>query len=137
MLIADFDAYGRVADFDPATGRLGPDRTADPGQPTHGHYGRLGGTQVVFYRAGDGLRIRVGERDLLLDTATTVRHRIAEPQCVLTVGQAVELRYPVPPEWYGLADDPTPFVEAEDFDAYGLFAADVLAAPGRAARLYR
>ncbi|MFD5464828.1 hypothetical protein ACFWIQ_18675 [Kitasatospora sp. NPDC127059] len=41
----------------------------------------------------------------------------------------------MPPQWYGLADDLTPFVEAEDFDL-GLFIADVLADPARAARGY-
>ncbi|MFJ4188896.1 hypothetical protein [Kitasatospora sp. NPDC089509] len=136
MLIADFDRYGRCADFDPATGRLGPGRAVAPGESTHGHYGRLGRTPVVFYRGADGLRLRAGEHDVLLDAATPVRHRIAEPECVLTVGQGIELRYPVPPEWYGLADDPTPFVEPDHFDL-GLFVANVLAHPDRGARLYR
>ncbi|MEU4115411.1 hypothetical protein AB0F71_13055 [Kitasatospora sp. NPDC028055] len=136
MLIADFDTFGRVADFDPATGLLGPGRTADPGQRVHGHYGQLARVGVVFYRATDGLRIRVGEHDTRLDAATAVRHRIVGPQCVLTVGRVAELRYPVPPEWSGPADDPTPFVDAEDFDL-GLFIADVLADRARAARVYR
>ncbi|MBD0689495.1 hypothetical protein [Streptomyces sp. CBMA123] len=136
MLIADFDVYGRAAEFDPATGRLGPARAVDAGQRTHGHYGRVGRTGVVFYRGADGLRIRVGECDIRLDAATTVRHRIVEPECVLTVGRIAELRYPVPPQWYGLAEDLTPFVEAEDFDL-GLFVANVLADPDRADRSYR
>ncbi|MEV7598946.1 hypothetical protein AB0O91_16335 [Kitasatospora sp. NPDC089797] len=136
MLIADFDRYGRGADFDPATGRLGSGRAVDPAEAVHGHYGRLGRTDVVFYRGADGLRLRAGEHDLPLDAATPVRHRIAEPECVLTVGRSVELRYPVPPEWYGLADDPTPFVEPDHFDL-GLFVANVLAGPDRGAGLYR
>ncbi|MFD5464827.1 hypothetical protein ACFWIQ_18670 [Kitasatospora sp. NPDC127059] len=60
MLIAAFDSYGRAAEFDPATGRLGPERAVDAGQTTHGHYGRPARTGVVFYRGANGLRIRVG-----------------------------------------------------------------------------
>ncbi|MFI9365141.1 hypothetical protein ACIG5E_29435 [Kitasatospora sp. NPDC053057] len=136
MLVAGFDVSGRAADFDPATGRLGPERTVDSGRMTHGHYGQLAGARVVFYRGADGLRIRVGERDTRLDAATAVCHQVVGRQCVLTVGQVTELRYPVPPEWSGLENDLTPFVDAEDFDL-GLFVANVLADRDRAARSYR
>ncbi|MFF2077887.1 hypothetical protein ACFVXG_24410 [Kitasatospora sp. NPDC058162] len=51
-------------------------------------------------------------------------------------GRVAELRYPVPPQWSGPADDLTPCVDAEDFDL-GLFIADVLAGRDRAARIYR
>ncbi|MFD8708426.1 hypothetical protein ACFV1W_38590 [Kitasatospora sp. NPDC059648] len=136
MLVASFDTYGRVAEFDPVTGALGPERDAGPGQVSHGHYGQLACTRVVFYRGVDGLRIRAGERDIRLDAAAGVRHRVVGPECVLAVGQDTELRYPVPPEWAGLEDDLTPFAEAEHFDL-GLFVANVLAAPARAARIYR
>ncbi|MFH9347518.1 hypothetical protein [Kitasatospora sp. NPDC017646] len=136
MLVASFDRYGRGAEFDPATGRLGPERTVDSRQVINGHYGQLALARVVFHRGADGLRIRVGERDIRLGTATVVRHRVDGSHFVLTAGQITELRYPVPPERAGQEHDPTPFVEAEDFDP-GLFVANVSADPVRAAGIYR
>ncbi|MER8105535.1 hypothetical protein [Kitasatospora sp. NPDC094016] len=136
MLLASFDLFGRVADFEPATGELSPERAIEPGQETHGHYGALAGTVVVFYRDSDGLHLRVGVGECRIESSAQVRHRIQEPECVLDIDQVAELRYPVPSEWYGLENDLTPFVEAEDFD-FGLFIANVVGDQRRVEGIYR
>ncbi|MFJ7278543.1 hypothetical protein [Kitasatospora sp. NPDC098663] len=136
MLIASFDTYRLVADFDPATGELSSERAVEPGQETHGHYGELAGSTVVFYRDADGLHLRVGDRECRIDSPALVRHRIQEPECVLEIDQVAELHYPVPSEWYGLENDLTPFVEAEHFD-FGLFIANVVESEVRTGRIYR
>ncbi|MFF7459090.1 hypothetical protein [Kitasatospora sp. NPDC008115] len=136
MLIASFSTFGLAADFDPPFSRRSPERTASPTDAPHGHYGELADTSVVLYREADGLRLRVGEKAVRLDGGVDAHHRVVGSDCVLTVGQNTELHYPVPPEWYGLKDDLTPFVEAEHFDL-GLFIANVVRDPERAARIYR
>ncbi|MFI9163443.1 hypothetical protein [Kitasatospora aureofaciens] len=136
VLLARFDTFGLGADFEPATGELGPERAIGPGQATHGHYGELAGTGVVFYRDTDGLHVRVGERECRVDAATAVRHWVRESECVLAIGQFAELRYPAPSEWSDLEKDMTPFIDAEDFDL-GLFIANVARDRDRAERIYR
>ncbi|MEU6971834.1 hypothetical protein AB0A71_29670 [Kitasatospora aureofaciens] len=91
---------------------------------------------MVFYRDGDGLHLRVGDRECRIDSPSRVRHRIREAECVLDVDQVAELHYPVPSEWYGLENDLTPFVEAEHFD-FGLFIANVVGSEVRTGRIYR
>ncbi|MFE6869291.1 hypothetical protein ACFVFS_22405 [Kitasatospora sp. NPDC057692] len=100
------------------------------------HHGELAATDVVLYREADGLRLRVGEEVVRLDGSIDVQHHVVGADCVLTVGQSIELRYPAPAEWSGLQDDLTPFVEAENFDL-GLFVANVAGDPERSARIYR
>ncbi len=141
MLLSSFERFGRVAEFDPATGSL-TEREAGPAATTHGHYGGLAGTRVVLYREAEGLVLRIGDRRVRLDGAGEIRHEVVGAACTLTVGPgdgsapALELRYPVPPEWELLADDVTAFAEAENFDL-GLLIANIAHDPARAARMYR
>ncbi|MFD9591266.1 hypothetical protein ACFWA9_00705 [Kitasatospora sp. NPDC059973] len=114
---------------------LPTERTAGPSDAPHGHYGELAGTPLVLYRHADGLRLWVGGEVIPLDGSVDVLHRVVGSDCVLTVGQYIEIRYPAPLEWYGLQDDLTPFAEAEDFDL-GLFTANVVHDPGRSAQIY-
>ncbi|MFE7487308.1 hypothetical protein [Kitasatospora sp. NPDC057541] len=136
MLVASFKTAGLVAHFDPTTGATDHVRSVKPSETACGHYGKLAATDVALYREAGGLRLRVGEEVIRLDGSVDVQHHVVGADCVLTVGQNIELRYPAPPEWYGLKDDLTPFAEAEHFDL-GLFVANVAGDPERSARIYR
>jgi hypothetical protein len=144
MLVQSFDDFGEVGDFDPATGRLATHRktAADTSnRPLGGHFAVLGGTLAILYRTtphDDALHLRIGERDYLLAATGIDWKKDADQRLLRVVATAHEpllVRYLVvidPP----LHQDPTPFVEEEDFD-FGLFLANVRSNPSRQDRLYR
>ncbi|MFJ5925036.1 hypothetical protein ACIQF6_20770 [Kitasatospora sp. NPDC092948] len=138
LVVGSYAAARRTAWFHPASGRLEPRRTPDGEAIGHrrGEYGPLGGTLVVLYRDGEALALRVGSSEVPMDGSVEISHQVVVDECVLTIGSLVELRYPTPPEWEGLENDMTPFVEAEHFD-FGLFIARVARHPEQADRLYR
>jgi hypothetical protein len=144
MLVQSFDNFDEVGDFDPATGRLATYRktTADTSnRPLGGHFAVLGGTLAILYRTApqdDALHLRVSERDYLL-AATGIEWKKDADQRLLrvvaTTHEPLMVRYLVvidPP----LHQDPTPFVEEEDFD-FCLFLLNVWSDLSRLDRLYR
>ncbi|WP_043476597.1 hypothetical protein [Kitasatospora sp. MBT66] len=136
MLIASFETFGLVTHFDPTTGGTEHVRSLEPSQAAHGHYGKLAGTDVVFYRDTGGLLLRVSEETVRLDGSADVEHHVVGSDCVLSIARRIKLGDTVPSEWSGLKDDPTPFVEAEDF-YLGLFVSNVVRDPERSAQIYR
>ncbi|MFG2819774.1 hypothetical protein ACGFX4_10135 [Kitasatospora sp. NPDC048365] len=132
MLVDHFSRSGWVAEFDAGTGAIGGHREASAGERTSGRYEVLGDTPVVLYREAGHLVLRIGVHRVEFEKAR-IRHRIGERHCSLLVNE-VTVRYPIPDELYDLADDLTPFVEAEHFD-FGLFLAEIARDTDRAARI--
>lgn len=76
VLVRPFVGYGVRAEFDPATGAL---RAAAPeAGGVGGVYGDVGGVQVVFYRDGARLALRVGDRMIDLDGPVRIEYGPAD-----------------------------------------------------------
>lgn len=153
MIIHSFDRFGEIADFDPVTGTLTPgisnaDDLGEIHSPVVGHYAFLAGNLVVLYRMLGVLTLRIGQTVVALDDAVSVLYRRSEGMCEITASTAisastrsddappVHIEYPAPHTIVSLEDDPTPFVEAEDFD-FGLFVSNVFNNPKRRSAIYR
>ena len=127
MLIQSRQRFDTVAEFDPRTGAIRP-RLRPAGMElsgTDGWFEMLGDSCVVFYREDGRLWLRVDDWLVDLDGAATVDWRREGDVAVFTVADPageVVLRYPYRPP---IPDDPTPFVEVEDWDL-GLFVANVM-----------
>lgn len=127
MLVQYHDRFDVVAEFDPPSGQLRV-RPRPPGLSpagTEGWFSILGGSAVVFYRHTNHLWLRVGERVFDLDGGASVDWCSEEGFAVLRAHDStseVLIRYPAGPN---LDQDPTPFVEEEDWDL-GLFVANVV-----------
>lgn len=141
MRVQSHDVFGRAGWFEPETGRFDEkagDKAVELAQhPLSGHYSRLGDQLAVFYRRGDGLRLRVGDLDISLDEGTKVvwsSESGISTFKVLTAG-AVVICVSYPAASY-VEGDLTPFVELEDFD-FGLFVANVVASEERFNSIYR
>jgi hypothetical protein len=148
MLIQSHDRFEDVAAFDPNTGRLTQFTRSAPGrqrhllaEPVRGHFAQLGDVVTVLYRHDDALWLRMGPRAANLDSITTKVRRVhvgAEARLELVEGAtktAVAEYVPGPKTGPPLADDPTAFVESEDWD-FGLFVCNVLGDSGRRRRIY-
>lgn len=144
MIVQAFDRVDQTARFDPESGRLEVLPAGGPGDGAgspQGHFGFLGGTSVVLYRSGDALRLRVGDKDVVADEGIAVTHTRSGGSCALTVlDRATErplatISYAAPDDSVGEEFDPTPFVDAEDFDL-GLFLANVTGDPDRRKAIY-
>ncbi len=111
-------------------------------RPVRGHFTREGGDLVLFYRRDGSLHLRAGEKDVALEPGTSVELRndttrgtrtlsvVRDGRAVLQwAHKPVEIRPP-------LEEDPTPFVEREQFD-FALFIENVLNDPQRRERIYR
>jgi hypothetical protein len=127
MLVQYHDRFDVVAEFHPSSGRLEV-QPRPPGlspSQTHGWFSILAGVTVVFYRRANHLWLRVGERVFDLDGGASVDWRTEDGVAVFRAEDAsgeVVVRYRAGPN---LDQDPTPFVEDEDFDL-GLYVANVL-----------
>jgi hypothetical protein len=106
--------------------------------PCVGWFGTVDRHIAMVYRFGGVLRLRVDDQSPVnLDDLTAswvlkgrhVRFRISAQQ-----GPLLDVRYRPSKDLVGLADDPTPFVEAEDSDFF-LFVHNILTTPGRRQRL--
>jgi hypothetical protein len=131
MLVQYHDRYDVVAEFNPESGQIRPlPRPAELGPTgTDGWFAILAGTCVVFYRDTGRLWLRVGDRTFDVDANASVDWRIEEGNAVFSVaddvGQVV-VKYPSGPlSGPSLCDDPTPFVEEEDWDL-GQFVTNIL-----------
>ncbi len=131
MLVQYHERFDVIAEFDPESGRVQPLPRPDGLSPggTDGWFAILGGVCVVFYRQAARLRLQIGGRTFDLDGDASVDWRVEDRTAVFTVtdesGQ-VMLRYTSGPSsgpW--VSDDPTPFVEEEDWDL-GLFISNVI-----------
>ncbi len=139
--VNSYSTFDRVALFNPDSGHLTEfsrgDATSVTQQPQRGAYAMLGRQWVVLYRSDEGvLRLRIGVSDFALTSANRVAWRQTGALAELEVSSndvSHVLSYRSEPLPEG---DPTPFVEAEDFD-FGLFVANIARDRERASRLYR
>lgn len=144
MLVQSHDKHSEVAEFDPESGRLRRVEHDDAGtlldQPLRGHFADLEGVEAILYRCGEQLSLRVAGKEAPA-TAETVRWAPDGSHAVLSIVEAghvvASARYHRGPSTGpSLADDPTPFVEAEDWD-FGLFVRNVIGDAERARSIYR
>jgi len=143
MYVASHDRFLDVADFNPETGVLEefrrPSKSGSDARMPEGHYARIDGTLVVFFRLDTSLWLRIGNecRDLDSGDAGIRLERVDGGRSRLTLldrGEpcAVVEYEPIP---FGGPEDPTPFAEPEDGD-FGLFVSKVLDDKGWRARIY-
>lgn len=145
MLVQSNDKFNRVGDFDPRSAKLVEfDREqASPellASPLAGHFTMLAGKQVVFFRFEDRLRLSIEGEVWDLTDGLEFEWESAGESSLLRLRNgdlvACEVKYePGPKTGPPLKDDPTPFVEMEDWD-FGLFIHNVLGNPDRAAGIY-
>ena len=124
------DNFDSIGELDTVTGKLTVRSRAelDPLPETAGFFAMLQGTVVALYREGTELFVRIDDHAFPLaeDVVAEVSGGRWRPR-KLVVRQAGKV---VASHKYRLdrseqfADDPTPFVEDEDFD-FGLFVANV------------
>ena len=131
MLIQSHEQYEVVAEFDPESGSIQAHARPNGMSPagSDGWFATLGDICVVFYRYSGRLWLRVDDRTFDLDGDASVDWRVEDGMAVFAVadddGQVV-LRYSTGALSAPMtSDDPTPFVEDEDWDL-GLFIANVM-----------
>lgn len=145
MRVQSFDRFDVVGAFDEGGGAIATYRmdempTALRSEPTRGRFGFLSGLLVCLYRAEDGLWLRIGGRAARLADDVKPTWSPSDPLVTLALldGPDVlaKVDYAPGPEWGPpLSDDPTPFVEAEDWD-FGLWIVNIATTPERAARMF-
>jgi hypothetical protein len=102
----------------------------------------LAGKTIVFFRQGDALHLRVDQSVIELNGDISVQYcRVGETHTLQVVSRRdgsalLRLDYTLPLNVVPVGEDPTPFVEDEDFD-FGLFIANVVNNPERSAIIYR
>lgn len=108
--------------------------------PLLGSYSFVAGERVLFYRWHGDLRLRFGDAPPITLHGLRAGWRVVSGQVNFELrcgDRTVYCRnYPVNRELLGLDQDPTPFVEAEDFD-FLLFVRNVVSDLPRANRIYR
>jgi hypothetical protein len=148
MLVESQDRFEDVGDFDPRSGRLVELKRNEPAarrlltESLRGHYARLSDKLAVLYRDDGDLWLRLGEHAVPLRAQPpSVRYERTDRQharlALLADGAevaAVEYR-PGPTIGPPLDEDPTPFIDAEDWD-FGLFVHNVMTDDGRRQRIY-
>jgi len=142
MLLQSHRHFDIVAHYDPATREFAAfSRTAEPARaagPVAGHFDFLGEALTLIFRLDGGLFVEIGGRRFPLDrVAVDIRsdNRHRHLRVVSEGKEVVELTYDAPKLDPPLSVDPTPFVQAEDFD-FGLFLQNVSRDPARLGRMY-
>jgi hypothetical protein len=145
MFVQSNDSFNRVGNFDPRDGSLLEfERNEAPQEllssPLAGHFAALGESEVVFFRQDDQLSLSVdGEIFPLLEGVKLEwenshglsRIRLRDGDSILR-----SIEYTAGPASYPpIEEDPTPFVEREDWD-FGLFVHAVLEDSERSERIY-
>jgi hypothetical protein len=145
MLVESYDRFQMIGEFDPASGALREFKRdeAPPellAEPVRGHYASLEGVQAILYRSDGTLWLRLdGEaRPLALDAKNARWSRHGDRSRLILLGNGdtiASVEYRPGPAGPPLRDDPTPFVESEDWD-FGLFVQNVVTNPDRASLIY-
>jgi hypothetical protein len=145
MLVESHDRFMMIGEFDPESGALREVTRDDAppellAQPVRGHYASLDGTRAVLYRSGGKLWLQLdGKARPLAPGGRNVHwsRRGDSSQLILLDNGDVIAAAEYHPRLVGppLRDDPTPFVEDEDWD-FGLFVQNVLMNLDRARRIY-
>lgn len=143
ILLRSHDKYTEFAELDSRSGIVRWFTMAVPkvaSKRIDGHVARLGGSVLCLYRDPDGmLHFRLDDHDLVLDHATVIDLERAEQNNLVirrADGVLLTWRYPPPALDPPLDEDPTPFVEEEDFD-FGLFLHNVTHDDVRRQTIYR
>lgn len=104
-----------------------------------GHVARVGGSVLCLYRISSGvLRFRLDDYDVLLDEATVIELERGETNTIVVKQKESALfswTYAAPDLNPPLDEDPTPFIEEEDFD-FGVFLHNVTHDDDRRRRIY-
>jgi hypothetical protein len=108
--------------------------------PLVGSFSVIAGRRTLFYRWNGQLRLRFGADAPIDLNDKELRWECQNDQVRFTLCQTgkelINESYSLSPDIKSIAYDPTPFVEAEDFDFF-LFVRNVLSDPARANRIYR
>src|SRR5215470_6290812 len=120
---------------------LAPASEAEARQlPLIGSFSSIGDRRVLFYRWDGDLSLRVGDGPPIRLGQAAAEWTCSNGLCVFTLNlrgrQMLREVYPLSPEIESIDQDPTPMVEAEDFDFF-LFVHNVLHDPGRSERIFR
>jgi hypothetical protein len=142
MLLQSHKSFDTMADYDPATGTFVTfSRGAEPARASGqkaGAFDSIGGKRVLLFRLAGMLYFQVDSQRMRMDHYTIELRSVNGRQVlrVLSNGKVVlELTYDPPLLDPPLAEDPTPFVEDEDFD-FGLFLSNLSRDRSRQSRMY-
>jgi hypothetical protein len=141
MLIQRFDRFDRLADFDPNTGAYSEFiRPADLIAKSTGQYGLIGDYMLILYRLGESLFIRVSDTVLELDERVSIRVERSLSHNTIAICRndtiLFQWNYQAGQQEVPIEDDPSAFVEEEDFD-FALFLANISNDDARQLRLFK
>ncbi|MBA3241759.1 MAG: hypothetical protein H0T60_11085 [Acidobacteria bacterium] len=143
MILQSKDKFSELARLNLDTGEVAfVSKHSDPAlkkSVPSGGYSIVNGVMCSLYKVGGGLYLRVGEQAFeITDDVKATLNRSAKKhtfQLLRNENLLLEFIYPPPKLDIPLADDPTPFIEEEDFD-FLLFVTNVLNDKGRRQRVY-
>lgn len=143
VILQSKDEFDQFMELDPGTGEyrfLSRKQYSElEAMPLSGGYSVVDGTIVCLYRTAGFLYLRIGEQEFqVTDDVTSILAREKQFrlfQLVQNGNVLVKFSYHSPVDEGLLRIDPTPFVDAEDFDFF-LFVHNVLLQDGRRNRVY-
>jgi hypothetical protein len=137
LTVRSQDKFDEFADLDPATGFMQPFQVSGNAAETietSGWYSQLAGQLVSLFAFAGDLYLRLNEKPYRLDESRRVEYSRHENESNLTLlerGQIIATLSYAPVEISPpLDEDPTGFIDEEDFD-FGLFLSNVLENPAR------
>jgi hypothetical protein len=143
VLLQSQDVFDELAEVNTETWQVSfLSKRQDPSlarKPVSGRYSIVDGEMCALYRLDNKLCLRVGEQTFEITDAVEARLN-RQPdihifQLLSNGNLLLEFTYSAPTLDVPLTDDPTPFVEEEDFD-FPLFVNNVLHDTGRRQRIY-
>lgn len=142
LLLQSSDRFTEMMKLDPDTREVRFVSRGDVAEPDRisGAYARVGDRLACLYRSCDRLFFSLDGKAIELGEDTSAHFRRRGETRVLTVRREeltlIQWEYRLPPLDPPLEEDPTPFVEAEDFD-FGLFVSNVVNDKARKDRIFR
>lgn len=143
MLLNSNRVFDTLAEYDPTTRMLVTfSRAAEPERArshVSGVFDYLGGKRLVLYRAGEDLWLDIDGMPIRIDTIGIKVECRGEERLLRAFSSdhlVFEVGYELPKLDPPIADDPTPFIDEEDFD-FGLFLQNIARDKSRQARIYR
>jgi hypothetical protein len=131
------EKFDSLAEYDPKNGMLTKHSRKNLGsnvpETTDGFYSELTNGVFILYRFNDNLYFRANDNDFILDSVTEVV--VSGPQekrelKVLCNGKMIFKTIYSSHDIGPLSNDPTPFIEDEDFD-FGIFVSNISKSPKR------
>ncbi|MBW1903108.1 MAG: hypothetical protein JRJ20_15990 [Deltaproteobacteria bacterium] len=131
------EKFDSLAEYDPETGMLKKHSRKNLGsnvpETTDGFYSELTNGVFILYRFNDSLYFRANDNDFILDSVTEVvvsgpwENRELKVFCD---GKMIFETIYSPHGPKPISNDPTPFIEDEDFD-FGIFVSNISKSPKR------